>query len=251
MHTRNLPSFDSMGNHFPKPRQVRTNNLPTSREQHKSKLTPIDEARNYPETSITSYQNEQNDGFLGSGNANHELTLGRDEAERPIQIYHSGNQSMPNKTMHEQISEGERPRQIFQTIPLKNDSICSNKRSSRSKTRSISNSRKSVPCAKAVVPVQPKPKRQRSKSKTNEIKKSRSPRQSMADKSMRLSKQRKSCSRSRSKSQNNIKFKEEFGSKIEERLLNIEKKQDNIMQKVNQHQSLRLSGGSINSWTID
>ena len=73
----------------------------------------------------------------------------------------------------------------------------------------------------------------------------------MADKSMRLSKQRKSCSRSRSKSQNNIKFKEEFGSKIEERLLNIEKKQDNIMQKVNQHQSLRLSGGSINSWTID
>ena len=95
MHSRNAPSFDSMNNHFPKPRQVKTNNLPTSREQPKSMLTPIDEVPNIPDTEITSYQN---DGFLGSGMANHELTLGRDEATRPALIYHSGNNSMPNKT---------------------------------------------------------------------------------------------------------------------------------------------------------
>ena len=95
MHSRNAPSFDSMNNHFPKPRQVRTNNLPTSREQPKSMLTPIDEGPVIPDSEITSYQN---DGFLGSGVDNHELTLGRDEAARPAPIFHSGNNSMPNKT---------------------------------------------------------------------------------------------------------------------------------------------------------
>ena len=42
--------------------------------------------------------------------ANHELTLGRDEAVRPAPIYHSGNNSMPNKTFSDQISEGLRPK---------------------------------------------------------------------------------------------------------------------------------------------
>ena len=69
-------------------------------------LTPIEEAPNYPDTEVTSYQN---DNFLGSGMAILELTLGRDEATRPAAIF-SGNNSMPNKTFSEQISEGTRPK---------------------------------------------------------------------------------------------------------------------------------------------
>ena len=55
VHTKNLPSFDSMRVHAAKPRNVHTNNLPTNRE-HKSNLTPIDEAAYSPEQEETLHE---------------------------------------------------------------------------------------------------------------------------------------------------------------------------------------------------